>query len=177
MKKITFLLVGLLAVSLSFGAAKKSINPTQTAIPQTNAYTALKWDFGTTGRNYVDGDVLTFVKDSANSVFVTLRDIGPMARNQQSVNYFQPDSLFFCLETARVDADTGSTILTFTASVNGGTYIAYPGVASNDVGVVPTRTLSCYGRRFIPGLSIKPIVTFGGSTDTAKIYSALLFTR
>lgn len=177
MKKSTLFLVACLLAVTAFGAQKRSISATQTGIVQTNAYTALKWDYGTTGRNYVDGDTLTFVKDSANLSYVQLRDVGPMGRNQQSVNFFLPDSFYFCIEANRVDSDTGSTILTFTGAVNGANFVTYPGTASNDVGLVTTRTLACYGRRFIPGMTIKPIVVFGGSTDTGKIYSAFMFTR
>ncbi len=178
--------VALLALALmvfpTFAAQKVSPSAVETGTglgqTQTNAYTALKWSFGNSGRKFAQDDTLTYVKDSAASVqYVQTRDVGPKARNLTSVNYNLPDSLVFCMELARADADTNTTTAFFQASANGGTYFTFPSIpAATSLGII-ARGLYCVSRPFVPGIWIKPQQVTSTATDTVTAFSAILFTK
>jgi hypothetical protein len=176
MKKSIVLVLALFAAS--FGAALKlSPSATETPLTSTNAYTALKWSFGGSGRKFAQDDTLLFVSDSANAGYIQTRDVGPKARNQQGVNYYLPDSMKICIEAARVDADTNTTLVTFQASVNGGNFFSLPAIpTTTDLGITG-RALYCASRVFIPGLYIKPRMFTTTATDTNVVYSAIFFTK
>jgi len=177
MKKIVFAIsILVLACTLALSAQKLSPDATETPLLTTNAYTALNWNFGAAGRKYAQGDTLTFVADSAASPgYVRSRDFGPKARNVQSVNLYNPDSVRMCIEMSRVDADTNTTVGFFDASMNGGNFFAFPSVpTSTDLGVTG-RGLYCITRSFVPGSWIKPQIVTTTPTDTNVVYSAVLF--
>ncbi len=167
-----------LALALpTLAAQKTSPSATETPVTVTNAYTALKWSFGTLGRKFAQADTLTFVADSAASTFVRTRDFGPKGRNSTAVNYVNPDSLRLCIEMARVDADTNTTLAFFQGSVNGGNYFAFPvaqAVGPTELGPLG-RGMYCVTRQFIPGMWLKPQIVSTTATDTNVVYSALLF--
>ncbi len=174
---VAFLALALLA-SAAFSAQKISPSATETTLQQSNAYTALKWDFGSLGRKYAQNDTLTFVADSAASVqYIRTSSFGPKARNQQAVNLYLPDSLRLCIEQARTDADTNTTLAFFQASVNGGTYFAFPVIAAGTTTEIPVagRGFYCVTRLNVPGVFIKPQQVITTATDTNTVFSALLF--
>ncbi len=178
-KPIVVAILALLVVALpALSAQKVSPSATETTLQQSNAYTALKWDFGSAGRKYGQNDTLTFVADSAASVqYIRTSSFGPKARNQQAVNLYLPDSLRLCVEMARVDADTNTTLAFFQASVNGGTYFPFPVIAAGTTTEIPVagRGFYCVTRLNIPAVFIKPQQVITTATDTNNIYSALLF--
>ncbi len=182
-KPVVIALLALIVLAApTFAAQKKSPSASETGYGnsqvQTNAYTALYWNFGASGRKYAQGDTLTFVSDSINGTFVRTRDIGPKARNSTAVNLVNPDSLGFCVEMVRVDADTNTTLAFFQASVNGGNYFPFPVAqagTTTEVGPSLNRGMYCVTRKFVPGLYLKPQQVITTATDTNTIYSALLF--
>lgn len=172
-KSITTIFLAAILVVGAFAAQKTSPSVTGSGIVKTNAYTTLNWNFGTLGRNYVTNDTVTFVSDSVNGIFVQSRDFGPMARNSTSANLYLPDSMHFCIEAIRTDADDDAGSLSALYSMYGGVYVPF-GTAST-ITVSTTRTLFCTVQPFVPGTWLKPTYIVTAATDTPKVYSAVMW--
>lgn len=174
MKKsiLTFVVAGLLAISC-FSAQKKSIAVQGTTIQTTNGYTGLYWNFGTLGRNYVTADTVTFVSDSINNIFIRARDFGPAARNSLQTNLYEPDSMHFCVEGVRTDADDDGVSLQVNYSIDGGNY--FPFGTTTATSISTTRTLFCTVQPFVPMAWLKPQFIVTAATDTPKVYSAIMW--